>query len=181
MLINDILDRLKEHVEPKTDAALARALNVEPQNIVNWRNRGTIPAEKIYKFAVDKQLSFHWLFTGQESHTGGSENMAGESELQMKLFDQLGKRLDDQHGRIGDMQSRIDAQAKAISRYTDTATKYSDRTDEIWKAISTKDINLATVNESIRELTMRLLDMREDMNRAADNKDVSLLKKVAGD
>lgn len=166
MLINKILDRLKEHVEPKTDASLARALNVEPQNIVNWRNRGTIPAEKIYNFAIEKGLSFDWLFTGQESKKGGEDNIV--EEWQMKTIIEL-------------INSKIDGQAKQIARYTDVVQKYSGQVEEVWKVINTKDINLATVRQSINDITMEIFDIRKDMNSAAESKDVSLLKKVAGD
>jgi hypothetical protein len=147
---------------------LARALNVDPQNIVNWRKRGTIPAEKIYKFSMEKNLSFDWLFTGQESHAGGIENTAAEADWQMKaIMQQLSKRMDE-------MQI-------LVNRVMDVVSRDKDEMGKMWGVLNTKDASLATVNASIKDITVRLLDIREDMNRAADGKDVRLLKKVAGD
>ena len=50
MLINDILERIKDHIKAKSDAAVTRALKVSPQRLRGWRKRGTIPWEELCTF-----------------------------------------------------------------------------------------------------------------------------------
>lgn len=65
MLIDEILNRLKEYLKTEIDADVARALGVKPQNIINWPKRGTIPWPELFTFSQAHNVSFDWLLTGK--------------------------------------------------------------------------------------------------------------------
>lgn len=166
VLIKEILERIKQHTGAQKDSDIARILNVEPQNVFNWKKRETIPWNELCAFAINEKLSFDWLLTGKEE-----EDLPGETSREIDL---LMKLVDAQSKRIDELNEKINNAIKLI-------TRYKDEVEKVWSVINTKDASLATVNESIREITMRLVDIREDMNHAADQKDVTLLKKANGE
>lgn len=120
--------------------------------------------EELTILAVKMDCSLKWLMTGEDK---GEVVPEKANELLVLLVKEQSKRMDE-------MQI-------LVNRVMDVVSTYKNEVDKVWEVINTKDASLATVNESIREITVRLLDIREDMNRAAENKDISLLKKVAGD
>lgn len=81
MCIDEILDRLKEHLQIKSESKLARALGVRPQNVKNWRDRGTIPWEELYIYTVNNpDVKLDWLFNGIKNDTGGKSITSYKSE-----------------------------------------------------------------------------------------------------
>lgn len=68
MLIDEILNRLREYLKTEIDADVARALSVKPQSIINWPKRGTIPWPELFTFSQEHKLSFDWILTGKEQN-----------------------------------------------------------------------------------------------------------------
>jgi hypothetical protein len=67
MLIDDILSRIQNHLGTTHDADVARALNVQQQNVSGWRRRGTIPWAELHAFAMGHGVPLDWLFKGDDS------------------------------------------------------------------------------------------------------------------
>jgi len=83
-----VLRRLSEIAGAKNDSALARALEVPPQNVSAWRARGTVPYEVVATFAARRGVSLDYILLGRGSALwlGGevdptiAEAIAGELE-----------------------------------------------------------------------------------------------------
>ncbi|MEE9615371.1 MAG: helix-turn-helix domain-containing protein [Thermodesulfobacteriota bacterium] len=78
----DIIERMKLSGKLKNDSAVARALDVTPQALSNYKKRGKMPTNLIIKFADINSLSVDWLLTGRgkpgEGAEGGAFSFAGE-------------------------------------------------------------------------------------------------------
>ena len=83
MLINDILERILKHIKSESDADIARALKVEPQNVYNWRKRGTIPWPELCTFVIEEKISFDWIFMGKENKNENCEVKCGDKIAQL--------------------------------------------------------------------------------------------------
>lgn len=56
--------RLKEVLEGANLAQLARDMDVRPQAVDNWKNRGKITKENAFKLAMLRGFNPEWLITG---------------------------------------------------------------------------------------------------------------------
>lgn len=70
MNINDIIKRIKISCGYASDAALARALNMSPQNFNSQKKTGKIK-DSLMVHAVEKGINIEWIKTGQGSMTAG--------------------------------------------------------------------------------------------------------------
>lgn len=78
----EILQRIAEYENVKTDEELGAVLNGKPKSTVsNWRRRNTIPIEEIATYCFDKELSFDWVLTGRER--GKSEGISSEAAFML--------------------------------------------------------------------------------------------------
>lgn len=60
-----VLERLAALADAKHDAALARALRVNPQTLSNWRQRGTVPYAAAVDFAIEHGVSLDYVLAGK--------------------------------------------------------------------------------------------------------------------
>lgn len=60
----EIIDRMRQAAEAKTDLALAAFLEVPRGTIASWRRRNAVPLEHVMAFAVKARVSLDWLLTG---------------------------------------------------------------------------------------------------------------------
>jgi|GEM_PF-6155424 hypothetical protein len=155
-----------------------RLLGNRPQNALNkvagrdavtrWK-KGAIPSrEVLLKTAAFFKCSLDDLTTEPiTSHGKEERTLPGSTDdLILMLIKEQGKRIDDTQTKM--------------NQIVEVVTRYKDEVDRLWAVLNTKDASLSTVNESIRDITVRLMNMREDMNLAAEKKDVTLLKKAVG-
>lgn len=63
-----VLSRLAEALGARTDADLARALEVRPSVVANWRMRRSVPPGQIIRAASLSGRSTEWITTGREAH-----------------------------------------------------------------------------------------------------------------
>lgn len=61
----DLLDRLKKHLDIKSDAGLARELGITPQALSSFKKQKKFPSDLIIKYCFNNKLSIDWLFTGE--------------------------------------------------------------------------------------------------------------------
>jgi len=65
--INEILERMRLVLDAKNDAALARALGVEPNTIATWKRRETVPWELCVRLHEEHGTDLNWLLYDQPS------------------------------------------------------------------------------------------------------------------
>ena len=83
-LIDEIIQRIKEHLGVDSDVVVARALGIKQnpsQQIYNWRQRGTIPFEDLLHFCTERGISIDYLLTGQK--TTGKKKEMGDWQLRL--------------------------------------------------------------------------------------------------
>lgn len=61
---NDVIDRMKWSGRLKNDSAVARALDITPQALSNYKKRGEMPSNLIIEFSERFGISIDWLVTG---------------------------------------------------------------------------------------------------------------------
>lgn len=60
----DVIDRMKWAGRLKNDSAVARALDITPQALSNYKKRGEMPSNLIIEFSERFGISIDWLVTG---------------------------------------------------------------------------------------------------------------------
>lgn len=60
----DILERLKQIKKLKTDADVAKFLNIKPNTLSNWKKRNSYDLEKIITKCAENNVDLNWLLTG---------------------------------------------------------------------------------------------------------------------
>lgn len=60
--LNDILNRLKEKLEIKTDTELAERLNLSSGVISNWKAREKIPYNEIFSICEKENIDIKYIF-----------------------------------------------------------------------------------------------------------------------
>lgn len=59
------IERMRLAGKLKNDSALARALEISPQALTNFKKRGELPADLVLRFAQLFEISLNWLITGE--------------------------------------------------------------------------------------------------------------------
>jgi hypothetical protein len=79
---SDIIDRLKEHTDSKTDGELAEILGSNKNTIAGWRFRGSIDIPLVLEKC--KNINLHWLITGEGNpHAPESKSSVSVAELEL--------------------------------------------------------------------------------------------------
>lgn len=60
----EVIDRMKWAGRLKNDSAVARALDITPQALSNYKKRGDMPSNLILEFSERFGISLDWLVTG---------------------------------------------------------------------------------------------------------------------
>lgn len=60
----EVIDRMKWSGRLKNDSAVARALDITPQALSNYKKRGEMPSNLIIEFSDRFGISIDWLVTG---------------------------------------------------------------------------------------------------------------------
>ena len=65
VLFTGTVDRMKSAAGLRSDTDLAKALDITPQAISNFKNKGEIPSDLVIQFAVKYKVSVDWLRSGE--------------------------------------------------------------------------------------------------------------------
>ncbi len=84
LAIADILDRVGDVTRRRSNSDLAAALGSNPTTVSNWKTRGTIPWETLYRFAHENGVSFEWLLSGAGPMAA---DVDGEREKTIKRYE----------------------------------------------------------------------------------------------
>lgn len=77
----ETVERMKRATGLRTDTELARALDVTPGAISNFRKRGEIPTDLVISLSVKFKLSVDWLLTGEGEMKRESPLMVAEARV----------------------------------------------------------------------------------------------------
>ncbi len=64
-LLRQVLDRLKSLEGLRSDVELAEPLATNRRNIAAWKERGTLPWDRLYDYCQRRQISLEWLLNGR--------------------------------------------------------------------------------------------------------------------
>jgi hypothetical protein len=160
VLMHDVIDRIKQVLKVTSDADVARALSVDPQNIVNWRKRGTIPWSELYEFASSNNVSCDWLFNGEKEPRSFPETPT-DMNLLLKIIEQQNERIREQGLLLQAQGDRITEQGKRIDVVTILSSKTTTENKDLWDRINS---------------IQAVLDANHaKMKKAAEMKDISVL------
>lgn len=81
MNIYDIIKRVKISCGYTSDAELARALNMSPQNFLSQKKTGKIK-DSLMVHAIERGVNIEWIKTGVGNMRTGSDNMNSVREQQ---------------------------------------------------------------------------------------------------
>ncbi len=81
----DVFQRLREALGSKTDAELARNLDIAPTTISTWRSRNVVPYEACAKVAIEKHMSLDRLVFGVNRPNDSREHRAHTLAIHLAL------------------------------------------------------------------------------------------------
>lgn len=61
----EILSRLKDILDVRTDDSLSTLIGVSKRNLAAWKQRNSMDYEYVLNFAVNQNINTHWLLTGK--------------------------------------------------------------------------------------------------------------------
>ncbi len=64
-LLRQVLDRIKSVEGVPNDVDLAEPLATNRRNIAAWKERGSLPWERLYDYCQRRRISLEWLLNGQ--------------------------------------------------------------------------------------------------------------------
>lgn len=64
-LLRQVLDRLKALEAVRNDVDLAEPLGTNKRNVSAWKERGTLPWERLHAYCQRRQISLEWLINGR--------------------------------------------------------------------------------------------------------------------
>lgn len=64
-LLRQVLDRLKTLEGVRSDVDLAEPLATNRRNVSAWKERGTLPWDRLYDYCQRRQISLEWLLNGR--------------------------------------------------------------------------------------------------------------------
>ena len=63
--IIEILERVGDVTRRRSNSDIAASLRSPDTTVCNWKARGTIPWEALYRFAHEHEVRFDWLLSGR--------------------------------------------------------------------------------------------------------------------
>ena len=87
-----ILSRLKEVLRARSDADVARGLDVSTAALSGFKKQGKFPYERLVKFCLARDISIDWLFKGGD--TASSAPTALNKQLLQDIFEGIEEYLD---------------------------------------------------------------------------------------
>ncbi|MBZ0221337.1 MAG: helix-turn-helix domain containing protein [Candidatus Methylomirabilis sp.] len=131
----DVIERMKWAARLKNDSAVARALEVTPQALSNYKKRGEMPSGLVLAFSERFGVGLDWLISGRgEVFKPGKAPLAGESPALYSLKGQaanVGSPEAEEAAYIMKLlkvlRSPDESHSRAIKSAIDTVLKASDK------------------------------------------------------
>lgn len=123
----EVIDRMKWAGRLKNDSAVARALDITPQALSNYKKRGEMPSNLIIEFSEKFGISIDWLVTGagevyrrasaaeeSPSYAGGAEPIDPEEIIYIGKLLKIVRAEDKSHSSA--IKNAIDSVLFALER-----------------------------------------------------------------
>jgi hypothetical protein len=82
--ITEILERVGDVTRRRSNTDIAAELGCSPTAISNWKGRGSIPWEALYRFAHEHEVRFEWLLSGRGPKSAAAD---GEHEKTIERYE----------------------------------------------------------------------------------------------
>jgi len=79
--LSEIINRIKQKFELKSDTQVAKLLNVEQNTLSSWKKRDKIPYEKLDEVALNNNISIEWILSGKEENISKYQELINNFEL----------------------------------------------------------------------------------------------------
>lgn len=79
-----IIERMREVEQVQNDKELAERIGVEAGTLSKWKNRNSLPIDKIVAFSNENSVSIDWLISGKQV-----EQLAKDETLFLTAYRQL--------------------------------------------------------------------------------------------
>lgn len=93
--IDKVLSRVADIAGVKSDSDIARIIGISPQAIGNARKRGSVPYEKLTKFAKEHDVSLDYLLG----------NSSRAKEIDLELFKHIQNVLKSEHSELREINA----------------------------------------------------------------------------
>lgn len=90
-----ILSRLKEVLDAKSDADVARGLEISTAALSAFKKQGKFPYERLVKFCLTRDISIDWLFKG--GHTSPPAPTSLNKDLLRSIIEGVEEYLRREH------------------------------------------------------------------------------------
>ena len=107
-LLRQVLDRLKTLEGVRNDVDLAAPLDTNKRNVSAWKERGSLPWERLSEYCQRKQISLEWLINGRGAsqvtqlvaEPGAIYHLETDQDVLYQIAADLYRALDQQQIRI---------------------------------------------------------------------------------
>jgi hypothetical protein len=96
LLISEILERVGDVTRRRSNVDIAADLGCADSSVSNWKARGTIPWEALYRFAHEHGVPFEWLLSGlgtKEDHGTAPAEAIVKYEKLIKRYERVIDKL----------------------------------------------------------------------------------------
>ena len=145
---NEIIDRMKRLYGVTDDRDLAQLFKIAPHTISGWRKRGRVPHEYIERVKQEKDVSFDYLYSGDEP--------TGVKEAVSQYKASAGKEITTHD--FANNVSRLSPHQALVARFQQA--DLAERIDRILVDIEAMDPDQLREIEAILESKRRYLESR---------------------
>lgn len=95
--IRNIFDRIRKREGVQSDSDLGDILNISPRNIVDRKQRNSIPWEELHHYSQMQQIPFDWLINGENTilESGAIYTVSTNQDIVYTLASQIYQLLQD--------------------------------------------------------------------------------------
>lgn len=149
-IVNDIIDRLKTFFELKSDAELAKKLQVTPGALSNWRSRGSLDYASVLTHCDN--INLNWLLTGKGMmNLDGPAGEIHQEELDMLRMIKGGNSFEDVMKAFKIYEKVLDNQEHEGHKTKHILSNDAARViEELESKIKTQEITITSLNAQIK-------------------------------
>ena len=175
--MEDLIKRVKLSCGYTSEAALARAMGMSPQNFHSVKKTGNIK-DSLILHAINKGVNQEWLITGKGNvFIDRSTNLGRRTDISLagiaSPYDILFRAIQEQIGVIQDAIKDMRAERmKNTNELNDEQNRCWDRINAMQGHVEKMDETLNKISADVGQVKLRMLD-------AARAGDISILEKIS--
>lgn len=99
----------------KSDSAIAKVFNVDRSTVCIWRKHGSVAADKLVNFALEKDINIHWLFTGKGDMYEHTNHLASAEPVKSFTPDDVKQAIKEQGYTLSMLAEALDVNLATVS------------------------------------------------------------------